>query len=699
MDNSTDEKEDRDVNKRSTYNSGSGSGGSIGSNTNPNTGPPTPLTGNLSRVTTRSNGTAPPSVRMPRVTNRANTASQDRGPIKPASPRPTVPKPFVRPNEGPTRTELQSVVDSVQEQILSNDTDTTDTHSEPLIKREDIIPQPRRCHSPRDNTSIEVYGIALDKSTIMPISIDVGPVINTDYDSSVVTDDTIITPALPVSHVSVPNLTETDTRTTYTIPNRRIAPSSYSQIPKSRDFRGFCEDHQTPVQSEQRVYPVQVEQRTIPQQEQRSYPQPEQRTYPAQPSYAPPSSQQDYNTSMMNTSQPTLSHQEQRAYPQSEQRTYSQQTSYVAPYNTSMTAPQPTMFQQLAPSFSHNEEAETEQYDYTEYDDVEDDYQGEEFYTPPAEIQYKPAPVRYNDVQPIQYNVSETAKVLQTGEQSAEDGTQYKVFGIDLGPINMPKYNEMSLTQQSHYRGWFNIQYEKIRGTYPGYHIPDLNTAPLEELHAQYDMFLRHTHITRDVDKYKIYLVLMWLAIQLVCNKLQLNVGEYTQIQMASMHKYEGLLFELGEANYKAVVTESGGQVKSRWSPEWNIIFVALINCIGLILINMISQYVGNDAARSISDQLMSYLSSDIVPARGGGNIAPGQMQEPSQPFPQPEQAAGGGMGFGGFDLNSINLPGLLSNLGGIFVNQQKPANNPVSSTPMNTNINNNQRFQPAYDE
>ena len=71
---------------------------------------------------------------------------------------------------------------------------------------------------------------------------------------------------------------------------------------------------------------------------------------------------------------------------------------------------------------------------------------------------------------------------------------------------------------QAQHRAVFRTKFGILRGAWPNYNIPDIpDTTSLEEIHAQYDMYVRHIRISQNVDQYKVYLVIMWLIIELFC--------------------------------------------------------------------------------------------------------------------------------------------------------------------------------------
>ena len=107
-----------------------------------------------------------------------------------------------------------------------------------------------------------------------------------------------------------------------------------------------------------------------------------------------------------------------------------------------------------------------------------------------------------------------------------------------LPPANVPDYSSMSEVEQAQHRANFRNRFGILRESWPSYHIPDYGEdVPLEQIHAQYDIYVRHLHISNDVDQYKVYLVIMWLLIELFCIKIGLNIRGYTLAHIGSINK------------------------------------------------------------------------------------------------------------------------------------------------------------------
>jgi hypothetical protein len=235
----------------------------------------------------------------------------------------------------------------------------------------------------------------------------------------------------------------------------------------------------------------------------------------------------------------------------------------------------------------------------------------------------------------------------------------------------------MSAVEQAQHRATFRTRFGILRTAWPRYHIPDFpDTLPLEQIHRQYQVYVRHIHVGQEADQYKVYLVIAWLIFEFIMSKMGLNAGGFTVVQMRSMNRYDRLLIELGEENYS-----SKGEEKSPW-PVWaRILFMSLVNLAAFVVIKMLSGYIGEGMATTIVDTLSSYLSG--TPAQPGEVLFGGQSTGAPTPNPNP--------------LPGVDIPSLIGNLGSMFLRNttsNAPTPAATATTPAGA-----PRFRPAYDE
>lgn len=292
--------------------------------------------------------------------------------------------------------------------------------------------------------------------------------------------------------------------------------------------------------------------------------------------------------------------------------------------------------------------------------------------------------------------------VSQYAPQTIEEPKQENKF--NLPELNIPNYDSMSLEEQAQHRANFINKFGILRSSWPNYDIPIItDNMSLKQIHAQYDVYIRHIHISKDMDNYKIYLVIVWLIVELFCTKIGLNVAGYTTSQMKSMNKYEKLLIELGETNYKSTVA-ANGTVQSEWPIEIRILFMTLTNAVVFIIIKMLANSIGEGVATNIVDGIFSYLSG--TPPQSGQNLLGSNIGNVSQEMNGTSGAIPGGNSipqmnnnslFGGMDLTSLlgtmGSKLIQSQFGGSNqapVDVQAPKTPKTPRTPVN---------RPVYDE
>ncbi|EQD66514.1 hypothetical protein B1A_08113, partial [mine drainage metagenome] len=171
-------------------------------------------------------------------------------------------------------------------------------------------------------------------------------------------------------------------------------------------------------------------------------------------------------------------------------------------------------------------------------------------------------------------------------------------------------------------------------------------------------------------------LMLGWLAVEVFCSYLGLNLTGYTQNQMQSINRYDHLLLEMGENAYKNI-----GNVityKSDWSPELRIVFVSLVSAGLFALVKLLSGILGiNDS--SLANSITEFFT-------GNRNITNTQQEQ--------EHTEGRSS-----QPNLGDLVGMISPFVSGFFNQQRtPA--PPAQTPSSAPLNFNQRSRtPAYQD
>ena len=254
---------------------------------------------------------------------------------------------------------------------------------------------------------------------------------------------------------------------------------------------------------------------------------------------------------------------------------------------------------------------------------------------------------------------------------------------IEEIPKNEPvsKFTYMSETEKGKQRAIYSARYELLRSSW-GYDVPPIREdQPLELIAETYEQYIKDIKIRNGIDTYKVYLVIFWLGIEyLATQKLKIDASGYTIKQMESMNKYERMLIELGEKNYRDTGVV---EMTSSWPIEAQIIFTSLANMLVLIVIKWLSNYMPSNMADIIANSLSTLLAG-TPPQYGqkllGDTILNSNPTVSSDPPDVPGKSTEG-----------QNLGAMLGSLGSIFLNGHRPGKESESKPTHN--------FQPAYNE
>jgi hypothetical protein len=275
---------------------------------------------------------------------------------------------------------------------------------------------------------------------------------------------------------------------------------------------------------------------------------------------------------------------------------------------------------------------------------------------------------------------------------------------IQLPRVNMPNYSQMSEEEQAQYFADFVTKFGILRKKWPDYHIPDITPdIPLEKIHAQYETYIRHIHISSNIGKYRVYLVVMWLVIQLICKKIGFEIDDYCEMQLQFMDEYDRLLIELGEKKFQETVVENGGIANNNngWPIEINLFIMSLLTAGMLIGFKIFAAYLnlGTDSTRNIIRQGLSFLNGS--PPQPG---TLGPLGSTSKNGQIPSAIPGGNpLPSSNNPLGNFDIASLLSTFGSMFTRNQSPlGSQPQQQTSVPTNhqpLPASTRFKPAYDE
>ncbi len=226
-----------------------------------------------------------------------------------------------------------------------------------------------------------------------------------------------------------------------------------------------------------------------------------------------------------------------------------------------------------------------------------------------------------------------------------------------------PNYAAMTPAQQEDMHTTFRTKFGILRQSFPQWNIVDPPaSATLDQKHDIYEGHVRQIIVSLNCNQWKVYLVIMFLAIEVFCIKvLGLDARGFTMSQVKIMNRYDQVLVELGEKYYV--------QGPSNWPVEARIIMMAAFNGIIFIAVKYLSKWLGGDSMSGVVQGVVdSYL--------GGGNlfgqqvqrdqmgiaVPPGMAQAPA-PGAQPTPGAGAAPGGAGDIMGG--LQGILGQIMG----------------------------------
>lgn len=294
--------------------------------------------------------------------------------------------------------------------------------------------------------------------------------------------------------------------------------------------------------------------------------------------------------------------------------------------------------------------------------------------------------------------------IQQTINQPNVGGTFFRPMGSKLA--NIPDYNSLSLVEQAHHRASFITRFNTLRRSWPDANIPfvDQNKS-LEEIHAEYDTYINDIYVTKCVNKYKFWMVILWVGIEVVGRRMDLPMENYALTEYESMSDYDRLLIELGELNNQNVQLTVNGTAASNWPIEVQLVYNALYHAAGFLLLKFLTNYLPEGLGNTIIAEVKNIMGHNPAPK---GPVQPVYLQQNgipiqqsdqhgvpfmSQPIPEPNATPGGGL------MDAINVPRLIATMapnvlsGGKTDNasSQKPITEPKNTDPS--------RFQPMYAE
>lgn len=177
----------------------------------------------------------------------------------------------------------------------------------------------------------------------------------------------------------------------------------------------------------------------------------------------------------------------------------------------------------------------------------------------------------------------------------------------------------------------YRVKFSILRDAYPQMQIPEpTEDQSVEEIEAMYKMYVKRIHVDSSVEQNKVYLLVLWLVIELVgARYLKLPIIGYTKSQEKYMNKYRMLLIELGERSYASSLGDA-------WPVEVRLLAMALINGVIFLLVQMIAKKLGGDGNSTMASEL-SKMVNDFLTQNKGDDILR-RAEEATADKPPPPQ-------------------------------------------------------------
>jgi len=220
--------------------------------------------------------------------------------------------------------------------------------------------------------------------------------------------------------------------------------------------------------------------------------------------------------------------------------------------------------------------------------------------------------------------VSPHPLVTHTPHQSASLSAEPQHW---MSPTDMPakrtrpNYSSMTPEEQTRMRNSFDGKFDTLRISFPTWQVTTPPaTSSLDHIHDVYENYVRKIVVSINSSQWKIYLVIMFLFIEVVGIKVfSLDMRGYTMSQVRTMHRFDQILVELGEKYYV--------QGPSNWPVEARICLMAGFNALVFVIIKYLCRYAGEGYAEPIQGAIDTFLG-------GGPTFQPAARDDVGIPIP-----------------------------------------------------------------
>lgn len=250
-------------------------------------------------------------------------------------------------------------------------------------------------------------------------------------------------------------------------------------------------------------------------------------------------------------------------------------------------------------------------------------------------------------------------------------------------PYNEPKIeipqNEETKEQKikdAKERADYRVKFSILREAYPNMEIPEpSDNQTMDEIKTAYKEYVKRIHIDSSVEQNKVYLLILWLLIEVVgARLLKLPFSGYTMNQFKYLNKYQMLLIELGERSYSSSLGEG-------WPVELRLLAMALFNGVIFILVKLLADKLGGLGGNSdsMAEELRNIINDFLTQNKGADVLRRAeQATADNPPPPMPVQEATPPLG--GFGNLIANFASMFTGMG--TNTEAKPAAAPQIRRP-----------------
>ena len=209
-------------------------------------------------------------------------------------------------------------------------------------------------------------------------------------------------------------------------------------------------------------------------------------------------------------------------------------------------------------------------------------------------------------------------------------------------------------------RADYRVKFSILREAYPHMNIPEpKEDQPVDEIEVMYKQYVKRIHIDSSVDQNKVYLLILWLIIEIVGSRfLKLPLRGYTKNQFRYMSKYQMLLIELGERSYSTSLGEG-------WPVELRLLAMAAFNGVIFVLVQMFAKKVGVDGegADKMAESLRETINDFLTQNKGSDVLRRAEEANADTP-PPPSSAEEASPPLGGLGNLIATFAPMLANFG-----------------------------------